>query len=184
MESLQWKRREPTTVTRVGGYRTLVEKTFQMPDGTIKSFVTKDAEDAAAVCVIPLTKRNTVLTVAIFRPGPEEIMHELPGGGVDPEEELEAAARRELQEETGYAPGTIAYLGFCRYDAYTNGKRHYFLALDCEPTSEGQKLDAEEHLQVEEITISALMQNAREGLLTDPGAVLLAYDTLKEIAEV
>jgi ADP-ribose pyrophosphatase len=181
MESLEWTREDPMTIHKVGGYRTLVEKTFVLPDGERKSFVTKDAEGAAAVAVIGLTEHNKILVVNIFRPGPEIIMQEIPGGGVEKGEDLEQAARREFLEETGHAIGSVAYLGFSRYDAYTNGKRHYFLWRDCYLSEEGQKLDAEEHLTVEEVPISQLIDNAQQGRMTDPGAVLMAYDTLREI---
>lgn len=184
MESLNWERQEPTTVHKVGGYRTLVEKAFVLPNGETKTFVTKDSEDAAAVAVIGLTKQKEVIVVNIFRPGPEQLMQEIPGGGVEKGEDLEQAARREFLEETGHAIGSIAYLGFSRYDAYTNGKRHYFLGRDCYPSESGQKLDAEEHLTVEKVPISQLIDNAKQGLMTDPGAVLLAYDTLREIEEL
>lgn len=184
MESLNWERQEPTTMHRVGGYRTLIEKTFVLPDGETKTFVTKDAEDAAAVAVIGLTAQNKVLVVNIFRPGPEMVMQEIPGGGVEKDEDLEQAARREFLEETGHNIGSIAYLGFSRYDAYTNGKRHYFLGRDCYPSEGGQRLDAEEHLTVEKVPIAQLIDNAMQGRMTDPGAVLMAYDVLRGIEEL
>lgn len=180
MDSLAWKRQEPTSVTKVG-YRTVVEKTFELPDGMVKSFATTNSEQSAAAAVIALTTQNKVLAVNLFRPGPEKVMQEIPGGGVDPGEDLELAARRELFEETGYRVGSIAYLGYCHYDAYTNGKRHYFLARDCEPSGESQRLDAEEQLTVEEISVEQLITNAMEGRMTDPGAVMLAYETLREL---
>ncbi|MGF7228820.1 MAG: NUDIX hydrolase [Candidatus Saccharibacteria bacterium] len=182
MENLAWERQAPTDVTKVG-YRTIVNKTFTLPDGLTKTFATSGAEESAAVATIAITKDNKVLVVNLFRPGPEKVMQEIPGGGVEPgEDDLALAAARELAEETGHKVGSIAYLGYCHYDAYTNGKRHYFLARDCEPTGEGQKLDAEEQLTVSEISIEQLIQNALQGNMTDPGAVMLAYDQLHELA--
>jgi len=180
MENLVWKRQEPTTTTKVD-YRTIVTKTFELPDGTVGTFGTKEIENRADVGVIAVTKQKTVLVVNLFRPGPEKVMQEIPGGFVDPGEEPSKAAERELKEETGYGVGSIAYLGYCHYDAYTNGKRHYFLAQDCEPTGEAQKLDLEEQLTVEEISIEQLIANAMQARMTDPGAVLLAYNELQSI---
>lgn len=180
MENLAWKRKTSTDVTKVG-HRTIITKTFELPDGSIKTFDTKDSEDFAGVATIAITKDKKVLVVNLFRPGPEKVTQEIPGGAVDKNEDLEDAAKRELQEETGHKVGSIAYLGYCHYDAYTNGKRHYFLATDCEPSGEAQKLDAEEQLTVEEITIEQLIANAMQARMTDPGAVLLAYDQLQSM---
>jgi len=92
------------------------------------------------------------------------------------------AAERELGEETGYKPGKMTYLGELVYDCYANLRRHYVIAEDSVPSGQGQDLDKEEQaLEVVHITISELLENAREGRMSDPGAVLLAYDKLKEL---
>ncbi len=180
MENLAWKRQEPTEVTKVGR-RTIVTKTFELPGGEVLAFDTKDGENAASVAVIALTKRKTVLVVNLFRAGPEKVMQEIPGGMVDAGEDPAKAVERELLEETRHKVGSTAYLGYCHYDAYTNGKRHYYLATDCEPSDEEQKLDVEEQLTVEEISIEQLIANAMQGRMTDPGAVLLGYDQLRSM---
>ena len=77
-----------------------------------------------------------------YRPGPERVMAELPGGGIDPDESLADGAARELAEETGYVPAEMTYLGEMRYDAYSGMVRHYFLGTGCERRHE-QRLDPE-----------------------------------------
>lgn len=180
MENLAWKRKAPTEVTKVGR-RTIVTKTFELPDGTIETFDIKDAEGQGGVNVIALTKENQVVVINTYRPGPEKMMQEIPGGFIDPGEEPEQAARRELAEEASFRVGSMAYLGYCQYDSYTNGKRHYFLARDCEPNGEEYTREVEEQHEVAEISIEQLISNAMQARMTDPGAVLLAYDTLRAI---
>lgn len=90
-------------------------------------------------------------------------------------------AIRELQEETGYIPGKITYLGEPCYDAYTDAHRHCFLALDCTESGEGQKLDEHEYIEAQLISIDQLIENARQGRMTDIGCVLLAYETLLQL---
>jgi len=182
MENISWKRKDPTKVTNVGR-RTVVSKTFEMPDGAVQTFDTKDAENASAVAVIALTANNKVLIVDQFRPGPEKIMQELPGGGVEEGEDILAAGMRELREETGYTSSEEPeYLGCSYYDAYTNGGRHAMLIRNCVPSGEGQALEDTEFGTVSEIDAAQLIMNAMQGQLTDPGAVLMAYPQLQEIA--
>ena len=71
------------------GRRPIVAKTFRMPDGSQKAFtVTEHAAGATAAAVVALTVRGTVVLAEQYRPGPERVMAELPGGGVDPGEPL------------------------------------------------------------------------------------------------
>ncbi|HSX36049.1 MAG TPA: NUDIX hydrolase [Patescibacteria group bacterium] len=175
-----WTRIDPTAVNKLS-YRTIIAKTFRLPDGSIREFGTKDEEGSEAVGVIALTESNQVVIVRLFRPGPEQVMEEIPGGGMEAGETPLQAAARELQEETGYQ-GTFTYLGEVKYDAYTNTRRHYVMATGCARTTTGQKLDHEERsLEVVMISIETLIANARAGRMTDPGAVLLAYDILRKM---
>ena len=159
------------------GRRAVVEKTFRLPDGRQAAFmVTGDSANRAVACVA-VTARQTVLIAEQYRPGPERIMAELPGGAVDPGESLAGAAARELAEETGYVPGKLAYLGEMCYDAYFGMARHYFLATGCELRGE-QDLDPNEFVTVREATFADLVTRAMTAGMTDPGGVMLALPYL------
>jgi ADP-ribose pyrophosphatase len=123
-----WKRIEPTTVTKLG-WRTVVTKTFQDNRGHIHNFDTVSTEGSRCAAVIALTEDNQAIITRQFRVGPEIILDELPGGGVGQDEDPQAAAERELLEETGYKLKVMLDLGsYCR-DAYTNETSHTFLRL-------------------------------------------------------
>jgi len=177
-----WKRVEPTIVTKVG-YRTLVEKTFILPDGKTSSYTTIDFEGREAVAVLAITADKKVLVARQFRTGPEMVMDELPGGFVDAGETPDVAAARELHEETGYEPGTLTFLGTANYDGYSNTKRHCFLATDCVLSQKPAQPEDLEFIDVTRISIDQLIRNAQAGNMTDPGAVLMAYDTLMKLKE-
>jgi ADP-ribose pyrophosphatase len=166
------------------GWRALVAKTFRMPDGSEKTFtVTEFAAGVTAAAVVALTVRGTVVLAEQYRPGPERVMAELPGGAVEPGEPLADGLARELAEETGYVPGELAYLGTMCYDAYSAMPRHYFLATGCERRHE-QRLDPGEFVTVREVTPGELLTLALAGAMTDPGGVLLALPYLTSDPQV
>lgn len=177
-----WKRIEPTSLTQVG-HRTIVSKTFVMPDDTTAQFETYDLEGREYVAAIALTETNCVITAYQFRSGPEQFMYELPGGGVEDDESLDQAVLRELSEETGYASKELSYLGFVHKDEKFNAIHHYFLARNCLPTGNKQELDLDEHIEVRVLSIDAFIAKAKKGNVTDTSGVFLAYDQLKIIQE-
>jgi 8-oxo-dGTP pyrophosphatase MutT (NUDIX family) len=80
--------------------------TFRLPHGDVANYDIKD--QGAVACVLALTPENKVILAQQFRPGPEQLLLEMPGGCVDAGEAVEAAIRRELLEETGYT-GSFHY---------------------------------------------------------------------------
>jgi 8-oxo-dGTP pyrophosphatase MutT (NUDIX family) len=154
-----------------------------MPDGQTAEFGTVWPEGQQFVAVIALTKDNQAIVARMFRVGPEMVMDELAGGYVDENETIEVAGARELHEETGYRAGRVEYLGKTHKDAYMNAVWHFVLATDCvyDPDITHEK-EAEEHIETRLISISELIDIAKNDRMTDAVGVLIAYDKLKEIA--
>lgn len=176
-----WKRIEPTVVIK-NDYRHVVIKTFRVPEsGNTKTIATWGSEGGRSAAVIALTKDNRVIISRQYRPGPERIMDEIPGGRVDDNEDPEVGAKRELQEETGYVPGEFELLGMSSRDAYINSDTYYYLATNCELAASGQHLDEDEEVEVVLMTIDEFIKNAKDDNMSDPAAVLLAYDRLQEL---
>lgn len=176
-----WKRIEPTKITKVG-WRTIVSKTFVRNDGKQVVYDTIAPENIQCIDVIAITPRNTIVISEQFRPGPEKVVWDAPGGIVDEGEELEAAAHRELQEETGYTtPYKMKYLGYFYKDPNVNATWHTFIAYDCEKTTT-QSLDDDEEINVIEASISDFIESARNGnTVSSHVPVLMAYETLREL---
>ena len=180
--NIAWEREEPTEVTKVG-WRTIVTKKFKLPDGSMHEYATKEREDSHCIATVALTADGKAVVARQFRPGPEKILYELPGGGVETGEDWAAAAARELLEETGYEAGEIEALGDVYKDAYTNTAWHYFMATNCTLHPEGAKPDEREFIEVCLIAVDELIENAKTAKMTDPEGVFLAYDRLRELAE-
>jgi ADP-ribose pyrophosphatase len=115
------------------GFIDVVTRTYDLPDGTTTDWDILDLGDAAAVLAI--TRGGEVVLVRQFRPGPDRVLDELPGGLVDPGESPLDAAARELLEETGYR-GTIEIVGYCWLMAPATRRQWVAVARDCERVAE------------------------------------------------
>ena len=76
---------------------------------------------SGGVCVVPLTKQNTVLMVRQFRYPMQEVTLEIPAGKIEPGEDPAACGRRELLEEVGRTCETYTYLGAVYPNPYVPG---------------------------------------------------------------
>lgn len=82
---------------------------IELPDGRQRDYDL--VRHAPAVVILPLTNEGRILFVRQDRLGAGKELLELPAGLVDPGEEPDAAAMRELREETGYESGELIRIG-------------------------------------------------------------------------
>ena len=119
--------------------------------------ITKNNRDGSAAMVLPLTTDNKVIVVVEPRVFTDTTVSvDVPAGYIEEDETGEEAAKRELQEETGYTTNDIKFLGkFYQDHGISAACNHYYLALNCKKKSK-QKLDEEECVKQLEITIEEL----------------------------
>ncbi len=75
------------------------------PSGEEQEFMVLDTP--SWVNVVPITTGGNVVLIRQYRHSIQDVTLEIPGGMIDDGEEPEAAAARELLEETGYVAETI-----------------------------------------------------------------------------
>jgi 8-oxo-dGDP phosphatase len=85
--------------------------TVRLPDGRVVRDHPVLDHHRPAVAVIPVGEDDRILTIDHYRVITDQRGWELPAGRVDPGESVDAAARRELLEETGHAATSWATLG-------------------------------------------------------------------------
>lgn len=119
--------------------------------------ITKNNRDGSAAMVLPLTTDNKVIVVVEPRVFTDTTVSvDVPAGYIEKDETGEEAAKRELQEETGYIADELKLLGkFYQDHGISAACNHYYLALNCKKKSK-QKLDEEECVKQLEITIEEL----------------------------
>ena len=86
------------------------------------------------VNILPITKNKKAVMIRQFRVGVLKEVLETPGGVVDQKDSDPAStALRELEEETGYKPEKLIFLGsMCSNPAIINNSISFFVGLDCE----------------------------------------------------
>ncbi|HET6299201.1 MAG TPA: NUDIX hydrolase [Kribbella sp.] len=161
------------------GFLTVRLRRYRLPDGREVDWdVFSPALNAgvrAGVTVLPLTPEGTIVTVRMFRAGPDVVVTNLPGGLIDPGEEPAAAGRRELEEETGYTCESIEVVGWQWEGASSVYRKYLAIARGCRPDGQ-QSLDEYEDCVPVELTVDQFRAELRT-----PGAMTgidSAYATL------
>jgi 8-oxo-dGTP pyrophosphatase MutT (NUDIX family) len=115
------------------------------------------------VNVVAFTPDERLIVVRQFRFGTGAITTEIPGGVVDPGEEPQDAARRELREEAGYTAERWSYLGCVEPNpAFHDNLCHHWLAEGAERTHE-QELDSGEDIVVQTLGKEEVLAKVRSG---------------------
>lgn len=169
-DPLAWERRDTEIDYACPGFD-VRRDAVRFPDGTDAAYHYVD-EDPAVV-VLPFTPDSEVVTIDEWRQAVGRVNHGLPAGSIEPaDDDLAAAARRELAEETGHEAGSVEHrLTVEPTNGIANSVHHLFVARDCEPTAE-RDLDPNESIRVRVRPYDDLLAAAVDGDLRDGRTVL------------
>jgi len=178
-DDLAWETTDRETAYTCPGF-SIVHETVSLPDGTETDF--DYLHDEPAVVILPFTPDGDLVVIDEWRQAVKRVNRGFPAGSVeDTEDDLAAAARRELQEETGYVAEEVTYLdSFEPANGISDAVHHYFAAEGCRPTA-SQDLDFNESIAVTETTIGDLREDLATGDVLDGRTALglLLYEFLR-----
>ncbi|MBR2422866.1 MAG: NUDIX hydrolase [Oscillospiraceae bacterium] len=139
--------------------------TVQLPNGNP---ATRELiRHVGAVGVIPVTEDGKVIVERQFRYPLGRVITEIPAGKLDSfSEDRLSAAKRELEEETGYTADEWIDMGdYYPTPAYCDERITLYLARGLH---QGQRhLDEDEFLNFEAVPLSQLVEDVMEGRITD-----------------
>ena len=130
-----------------------VSEKITLPNGidTEMAFV----RHPGSTVIVPLFDNGNIGLIKQFRHPVNAYLYEIPAGTIQPGEIPENCARRELEEEIGYAAGRLIELGRTfLLPAYSDECSYVYLAKKLTKTA--QQLDQDEIIEVFQFSISQM----------------------------
>ncbi len=169
-----------TTVVFEGKKATVKLHTVDLGDG--RTSTREIIEHAGVAAIVPVDSDGNVVFVRQYRLAVGDVTLEIPAGVLDPGEEPETAAQRELQEETGLRAEKITKLG-PRFYVSPGISTEWIQIYLAEELSEAPLYpDEDEDIEVERVPLSEAVRMVERGELCDAKSitgVLLAARRLK-----
>ena len=139
-----------------------------------KRIVVEKVHHPGAVVVVPVLE-GEIIYIEQYRPVIGKWIVELPAGTLDkPDESAEDAARRELEEETGYRASKLEYLGFLYTSpGVMDEVLHVYAAFGLEKTS--PRREDYEIIRVHSAPLGDLVKAIKKGKVNDAKTVAALF---------
>ncbi|WOV86021.1 NUDIX hydrolase [Sporosarcina oncorhynchi] len=138
----------------------------ELPDGNhaLRELI----DHPGAVAVLAITDDNKIVFVEQYRKALNRSIIEIPAGKIEPGEDKELTAIRELEEETGYGSRAFTYIqSFATSPGFANEIIHIYLARDLYKVENPAPGDEDEFIRILECTIEEAKQMVQEEQIYD-----------------
>ena len=144
----------------------------QCRDGISRS---KDIiEHPGSVAIVPFVDDEQVCLIDVFRPAVGRTLIEIPAGTLDRTESLQAAAIRELGEETGYQCDFLQSLGeLWMSPGILHERMHLFVAKGLQ--SGCQALEPSEYIEPRVVHLSEAIEMCHNGMIEDAKTIAALF---------
>jgi ADP-ribose pyrophosphatase len=143
--------------------------TVRFPNGTVGDLEMIRHPGASAVVPFlsdPAGDDPQVLLIRQYRYAAERYLYEIPAGRLDPGEEPETCARRELREETGCTAERVEHLTtMYTTPGFTDERIHLFMAVGLTKGEDAK--EADEFIEVETMSLSRALTLIQQGEIQD-----------------
>ena len=174
---------EPTIESNVhfeGRILTLRVDQVRLPNGRLTT--REIAEHSDSVCVVPVDQDGNILMVRQYRKPLEDQLLEVPAGGIEPGENPEESAVRELQEEIGFTARNITRLsGFWLAPGWCTEYMYAYLARGLEPSR--LPADDDENITVIPVAPNDVVPLIESGVIQDAKSIASLLLALRVIDE-
>ncbi|MGG0642696.1 NUDIX hydrolase [Sporosarcina gallistercoris] len=154
----------------------------ELPDG--KRAKRELIKHPGAVAIIAITDQGKLVLVEQFRKALERSIIEIPAGKIEPGEDPEKTAIRELEEETGYRAKEFTYIqSFATSPGFADEVIHLYLAKSLVRVENPAAGDEDEFINLQESTIDEAEEMMKDGRIYDAKtafAVLYIKELLKK----
>ncbi len=168
------------------GFLSLEEVKVRLNNGKVikrnKILKGKDKKDGNAAIILPITTTgNVILTIQPRIFTSTTVGVELPAGYIEEQEEGFTAARRELEEETGYIPEKLEFLTDYYQDQGCSACiNQCFLATGCTKQKD-QHLDKDEYIRYFECNYEEMLELLNLNYIRDAGSKITIYEATKKL---
>ncbi len=168
---------EEKTISRKEIYKgpifQLVQDQVELPEG--KGRAQRDLIfHNGAVCVLAVTSTNKIVLVKQYRKAIEKVSYEIPAGKLEIGENAdpEAAALRELEEETAYSGKLRLLYDFYSAIGFCNERLRLYVASDLEKVENPRAQDEDETLELLEVSMDEALSLIYSGDICDAKTIM------------
>lgn len=151
--------------------------TFQVNGKTFKKEI---VEHSASVGIIPIINEEEIMLIKQYRYAINDYLIEIPAGKIEDKESPVEAAKRELEEETGFNGDLIPLTKYYLAPSYDTELMHLFIAKNiCKSKNPTHKHDDDENISNVNVKLNDAISYCFNGRIKDCKTVsaILLYNT-------